>query len=450
MLRSRFAPSPTGLLHVGNARSALLNWAYIKNKGGEFILRIDDTDKERSKKAYENDIKKDLSWLGISWDKTFNQSDRRDIYDKKIQDLKNKRRIYPCFESSEELLLKKKSQLTSGKPPIYDRSSLKLIDKEIDELLKSGKKPHWRFKLDDAKIQWNDLIKGSVSFESKYLSDPVVIREDGSLLYHLPSVIDDIEEEITNIIRGEDHITNTAFHIQIFEALDSKVPSFGHHTFLTDSEGKGFGKRLGSLSIKKIQEDGFENITILNYLLSIGTSINLTKETSIDLLVKNFDITSLSSTSPKFSIDILRLLNKDILQKYNFFDVKNKFNDLGINDVDENFWLFIHNNIEFFYECLEWRNIIFSTSSYNFDNNELLNEAALLLPNEPFNINTWDEWTSLIKIKTGLKGKDLFMPLRKALTGKEKGPELRYLLPLLTKENILKKFNIITQNKDLN
>ena len=444
MLRSRFAPSPTGLLHIGNARSAVLNWAYIKNKGGEFILRIDDTDKERSKKKYENDIKKDLSWLGISWNKTFNQSDRQNIYDKKIQELKDKKRIYPCFETQEELSLKKKSQLTSGKPPIYDRSSLKLTNKEIDELLKSGKKPHWRFKLHDSTIQWNDIIKGKISFESKNLSDPVLIRENGSLLYHLPSVIDDIEEEITNIIRGEDHITNTAFHIQIFEAFDSKIPSFGHHTFLTDNQGKGFGKRLGSLSIQKMKEDGFENITILNYLLSIGSSINLTKEIIIDSLIKNFDIKSLSSSSPKFSIDVLRFLNKNILQKYNFLDVKNKFNESGINDVDENFWLFIQNNIEFFHECLEWRNIIFSTSSYNFDNPEFLKEAALLLPDDPFTINTWDEWILLIKNKTGLKGKDLFMPLRKALTGKEKGPELKYLLPLLTKEKIVKKFNIIS------
>ena len=444
MLRSRFAPSPTGLLHVGNARSAVLNWAYIKSKGGEFILRIDDTDKERSKKEYEENIKRDLRWLGMSWDKTFNQSDRQSIYNKKIQELKDKKIIYPCFETQEELSLKRKSQLTSGKPPIYDRKSLKLTNEEVDVLLKSGKKPHWRFKLNDSTIQWNDIIKGKVSFESKNLSDPVLIREDGSLLYHLPSVIDDIEEEITNIIRGEDHITNTAFHIQIFEALNSKVPSFGHHTFLTDSEGAGFGKRLGSLSVEKLKEDGFENITILNYLLSIGTSKNLTKETEIDFLIKNFDISSLSSASPKFSIDVLKLLNKDILQKYNFSDVKNKFDYLDISDVNENFWLFIQNNIGFFHECLEWREIVFSTSSANSDNSTFLKEAALLLPDEPFDINTWDNWTSLIKDKTGFKGKDLFMPLRIALTGKEKGPELKYLLPLLSKENILKKFNIIT------
>ena len=443
-MRSRFAPSPTGLLHVGNARSAILNWAYIKNQGGEFILRIDDTDKERSKKEFEDDIKKDLSWLGISWDKTFNQSDRQNIYDNRIMELKDKKRIYPCFETSEELMLKKKSQLTAGKPPIYDRSSLKLSNQEIKGLLKSGRKPHWRFKLDDMKIQWNDIIKGIVSFESFNLSDPILIREDGSLLYHLPSVVDDIEEKITNIIRGEDHITNTALHIQIFEALNAKVPLFGHHTFLTDNEGKGFGKRLGSLSIKKMREEGFENITILNYLLSIGTSVNITKEIDINTLVKCFDISNLSSSSPKFSIDVLKLLNKGILQKYKFSDINDKIQSLNIGNLGENFWIFVQNNINFFHECFEWRDIIFSTTCFDSDNPDLLKEAALLIPDGPYDINTWDEWTSLIKKKTGLKGKNLFMPLRKALTGKENGPELKYLLPLLSKENILKKFNINT------
>lgn len=444
MFRSRFAPSPTGLLHVGNARSAVLNWAYIKSKGGQFILRIDDTDKERSKKEYEIGIKKDLSWLGINWDKTFNQSDRLEIYDKGIQKLKMKKRIYPCFESSEELSLKKKSQLTSGKPPIYDRSALNLSDKEINQLLNSGKQPHWRFKLFDQKIEWNDLIKGNVSFDSKNLSDPILIREDGSLLYHLPSVIDDIEEGITDIIRGDDHISNTAFHIQIFEALDSVVPKFGHHPFLTDQEGKGFGKRLGSLSIEKMRLDGFENITLLNYLLSIGSSLNLSKEIKIETLLNTFDISNISTSSPKFSIEILKILNKDILQKYDFLDIKDKILDLGIENINIDFWKFVKNNIDFLKDCLDWKSIITSiNSSSNIDDN-FLNKAAELLPTEPFDHNSWDEWTSLIKEKTGKKGKDLFMPLRVALTGKEKGPELKYLMPLLSKDLILRKFGINT------
>ena len=440
---SRFAPSPTGLIHIGNARSAVLNWAYINNKKGNFILRIDDTDIERSKKEYEEKIKRDLSWLGISWNKSFNQSDRKKIYDQSIEKLKKDNRLYPCFESQEELSLKKKSQLTSGKPPIYDRSSLDLTETEIKNLLQSGKKPHWRFKLENKTIEWNDLIKGKVSFESKNLSDPVLIREDETLLYHLPSVIDDIEEGVSEIIRGEDHISNTAFHIQIFEALNSTIPTFGHHPFLTDENGKGFGKRLGSLSIEKLRDTGFESLTILNYLLSVGTSSNISSETDLTKLINNYNISNISNSSPKFSIEVLKLLNKEILQKYTYSDVKNKFLDLGIN-ADNDFWIFVKNNINFFSECLEWYNIIKTEKSFYIEDKEFLKDAADLLPKEPYTIDSWDEWILEISKKTGKKGKDLFMPLRMALTGKEKGPELKFLLPLLTKNNIMKKLGVIT------
>ena len=442
-LKTRFAPSPTGLLHIGNARSAVINWAYIKNKGGEFILRIDDTDLERSKKEYENKIKENLSWLGLSWSKTFNQSQRKNIYDEKIFLLKKSKKIYPCFESAEELSLKRKTQLLSGKPPIYDRSSLKLTSDQIENLIKKGKTPHWRFKLEEEIIEWQDLIKGKVSFDSKNLSDPVLIREDGRLLYHLPSVVDDVEENITDIIRGEDHITNTAFHIQLFKSLNANIPRFGHHPFLTDEKGKSFGKRLGSLSIQKMYEEGFENLTLLNYLLSIGTSKNLSKEKNVDMLVNNFDINSLASSSPKFSINVLKLLNKDMLQSFDFSDVKQKFFDLNIKDVNEDFWIFVKNNINIFSESLDWFNTINSTEIYIDRSNDYLNLAAELLPEGPFDETTWDIWIDLIKNKTGKKGKDLFMPIRLALTGREKGPELKHLLPLLTKEHILKKLGYI-------
>ena len=441
--KTRFAPSPTGLLHIGNARSAVINWAYIKNKGGEFILRIDDTDLERSKKLYENKIKENLSWLGLSWSKTFNQSQRKNIYDEKILLLKKSKKIYPCFESAEELSLKRKTQLLSGKPPIYDRSSLMLTSDQIENLIKKGKTPHWRFKLEEEIIEWQDLIKGKVSFDSKNLSDPVLIREDGSLLYHLPSVVDDVEENITDIIRGEDHITNTAFHIQLFKSLNAKIPHFGHHPFLTDEEGKSFGKRLGSLSIQRMYEDGFESLTLLNYLLSIGTSKNLSKEKNIDKLVNNFNIDNLASSSPKFSISVLKLLNKDLLQSYDFSDTKKKFIDLNIKDASEDFWIFIKNNINYFSESLDWIKVINSTEIYIQESNDYLNVAAELLPEDPYDETTWDVWTDLIKNKTGKKGKELFMPIRFALTGRGKGPELKYLLPLLTKEHILKKLGNI-------
>ena len=431
--KSRFAPSPTGFLHIGNARSAVLNWAYIKNKGGEFLLRIDDTDLERSKPEFEQAIKEHLDWLGITWSKTFNQSKRQIIYQENISKLKTCNRIYPCFESTEELSLKRKSQLTSGKPPIYDRNALKLTKEEIESNLRQGKKPHWRFKLEDKIIKWHDLIKGEVSFDSKNLSDPILIREDSSLLYHLPSVIDDIEENITDIIRGEDHISNTAFHIQIFEALGSIIPNFGHHSLLTNVQGKGFGKRIGSFSIQNLIDQGFESITILNYLLSIGTSKNISKEKNPDSLIKNFDINLLSTSSPKFLMKELQLLNKNILQSYEFSEINNKFAKFNIKDPTEQFWNFVKNNIDFFSDTYNWWEIVNSKEVYLTEHKDYLKIAAELLPEEPYNINTWTEWTNKINEKTSRKGKNLYMPLRLALTGKEKGPELKYLIPLLKK-----------------
>ncbi len=438
--KSRFAPSPTGLLHVGNARSALLNWVHIKNKNGEFILRIDDTDKEKSKPEFVEAIIEDLRWLGITWSKKFKQSDRKSIYEDKISFLKSSQKLYPCFESTEELALKRKSLLITGKPPIYDRSALKLSNDQINTLINQGKRPHWRFRLEDKIVEWDDLIKGKISFDSKNLSDPILIREDGSFLYHLPSVVDDIEEKITDIIRGEDHISNTAFHIQIFEALSAKTPKFGHHPFLTDEKGKSFGKRIGSLSIKNLRDKGYESITLLNYLLSIGTSKNISKIKDINFLIKKFTINTISSSPPKFSNEVLKFLNKDILQLYEFSEIEEKFKKLNIEIATEEFWSFVKYNIYFFSDTINWWNIVNSDEIYITDQKDFLTIAAEMLPDEPYDFNTWDEWITKIKEKTKKRGKDLFMPLRLALTGRETGPELKYLIPLLKKEQILKKF----------
>ena len=437
--KSRFAPSPTGLLHIGNVRSALINWAHISSLGGEFILRIDDTDKERSKREFENHIKEDLKWLGLNWNKSFNQSDRIDIYNDKIEILKSKKRLYPCFETTEELALKKKSLLMAGKPPIYDRSSLNLNAEEVNSLIKKGKKPHWRFKLEDKTVSWNDLIKGDVNFELKNFSDPILIREDGSLLYHLPSVIDDIEEKITDIIRGEDHISNTVFHIQIFESLESSLPKFGHHPLLKDEKGSSFGKRLGSLSLKSLREKGFENITISNCLLSFGTSENIMKFKNLNLIKDNFKIKNLSNSSSKFSSELLKQINREILQSYEFNEIKDNFKKINLENVNEDFWKFCKNNIDFFSDAIFWWNIINSSEYKQNQESEFLKTAINLLPQEPFDINTWAEWTSKISEKTKRTGKNLYMPLRLALTGLEKGPELRYLMPLLNKDLIKKK-----------
>ena len=357
-MKCRFAPSPTGLLHVGNARSAVLNWAYAKKNNGSFILRIDDTDQTRSSKEFENKIKENLSWLGLDWNKTFNQSERTNLYNSNIEKLKNDGRLYPCFETAEELSLKKKSLLSSGKPPIYDRSSLSLSKDEINKKIKSGLKPHWRFKLEDGIINWNDLIKDQVKFDSKYLSDPILIREDGSLLYHLPSVIDDIDEGITHIIRGEDHISNTAFHIQIFNALGAQPPHFAHHPFLTDQEGKGFGKRIGSLSIENLKSEGYEDISIINYLLNIGSSEDIKPEKKLDNIINNFDIKNISSSSAKFSDNVLKSLNSDLLKIYSYEDIKSKFELLDIKVDSKKLWKFAQHNIEFFKDIENWLSTI--------------------------------------------------------------------------------------------
>jgi len=441
-MKFRFAPSPTGLLHVGNARSAVLNWAYCKKNNGSFILRIDDTDQSRSTKEFEKKIKENLTWLGLNWDKTFNQSDRIDNYALKIEELKKNQRLYPCFETAEELSLKKKSLLSAGKPPIYDRFSLSLTSEEIDEKLKSGQRPHWRFKLDEKIIEWNDLIKGVVKFDSRNLSDPILIREDGSLLYHLPSVIDDIEEEISHIIRGEDHISNTAFHIQIFQALEVSSPEFAHHPFLTDQEGKSFGKRIGSLSIENLQNEGYENIAILNYLINIGSSEDIKPETVLDNVLENFDIKNISNSSAKFSDTVLKSLNSDVLKNYNFEQVHKKIN-IENTEVDlKKLWIFSQNNITFLNDIKNWSKIINSTidiEKHNIPNN-LIKSAIESIPEEPFTYDTWDIWIKSINEKTGLKGRNLFMPLRLILTGKDKGPELKNFLPLLDKQTLLRKF----------
>ena len=444
-MKCRFAPSPTGLIHVGNARSAVLNWAYAKKNNGSFILRIDDTDKNRSTKEFEYKIKENLSWLGLEWNKTFNQSKRTHLYNLNIEKLKNEGRLYPCFETPEELSLKKKSLLSAGKPPIYDRSALYLSKDEISQKINSGIKPHWRFKLDEDLISWKDFIKGEVNFDPKHLSDPILIRENGSLLYHLPSVIDDIDESITHIIRGEDHISNTAFHIQIFKALDSNAPNFAHHPFLTDEEGKGFGKRIGSLSIEHLKTEGYENISIVNYLINIGSSEDIYPETNIDYIINKFDLNNISKSSAKFSKNVLKSLNSDVLKNFNYEEIKPKINLLNKNVDIKKLWKFTQNNIDFIKDVEGWLNTIETTidiGNHNFP--DTLIEAAIeCIPEEPFSYDSWDIWTKSINTKTGLKGKGLYMPLMLILTGKEKGPELKNFLPLLDKQTLLRKFGKI-------
>ena len=439
---TRFAPSPTGNLHIGNARSAILNWIYAKKFNGSFILRIDDTDKERSKEEFTDSIKEDLKWLGVKWEYTFKQSERVENYNKKILELKKLKRIYPCFETPEELSLKRKLLISQGKPPIYDRSSLKLTEVQKEEYIAKGKKPYWRFLINSEKIYWEDLIRGEVNFDPKNLSDPILIRENGSLLYHLPSVVDDITEKITVIIRGEDHVNNTAFHIQLFEALKANSPIFGHHPLLKDEKGKVLGKRLGGFSLKDIKKEGFENLTLLNYLLTIGTSNNLSSDIELSSIIKSFNVKDLARSSPKLNKNDLIKINSDILKKLNFEMVKKKLNNMGISNSTSEFWNFIKNNILLIGESVEWWSIISSQNILYEGDKEFLKECATVLPNEPFNFKTWDEWLFNIKKISTRRGKELFKPLRLALTGKETGPELKSLLPLLSKKQILHRLGV--------
>ena len=373
-MKCRFAPSPTGKIHIGNARSAILNWIFCQKNQGEFVLRIDDTDANRSSKEFETSIKDDLKWLGLNWSYTFNQSSRQHIYNEKIQILKQKKRLYPCFETEEELALKKKSLLSSGKPPIYDRSSLNLSDEEVEKKIESGIQPHWRFKLDHENIGWKDIIKGDVSFDAKNLSDPVLIRADGTLLYHLPSVIDDIEEKITHIIRGEDHIANTAYHIQIFKALESSIPSFAHHPFLVDETGKGFSKRLGSLSIENFRDEGYENISLLNYFLFIGSSSNIDPIKDLNEIVKKFDIQSLSRSSAKFSIESLRNLNENTIKLFTYAEINHKLKDINLNF--RNFW-----------SVADYDEVLFKLKD---DGYREITDYTLLESNPNTNFNIWN------------------------------------------------------------
>ena len=310
----RFAPSPTGELHVGNARTALVNFLFAKSNNGILLLRIDDTDKERSEKKFEESIKNDLLWLGIKWDMMDRQSNRFENYTNAIKILEENGRAYRCYETPEELSLRRKSQLMSGRPPVYDRQALNLTEKDHLKFEKMGKKAHWRFKLIHEDVTWNDMIRGECNYNMSSLSDPVIMREDGKPIYTLASVIDDIDHKITHIIRGEDHVTNSAAQIQLFDALGAKPPKLGHLSLLSGSEGEGLSKRIGSLSLGSIKEKNIENISLVSMLSSIGTSQSITHFGNIDSIIEKFDINNFSRNTAKFDINELFQINQKVFR----------------------------------------------------------------------------------------------------------------------------------------
>ena len=436
---TRFAPSPSGLLHVGNVRTALLNYLVSKKDNGHFILRIDDTDTERSKDKFINNIKQDLNWLGLNYDEYYQQSERIKLYDEAFELLKNKELVYPCFETPDELDKKRKRLIARRMPPVYDRAALKHTKDEIDSFLESGKKPHWRFKLSNKKITFDDLIRGEVNVDLAAQSDPVLKREDGDYLYNLPSVVDDIEMNITHIIRGEDHITNSGIQIEIFNALDSGIPIFGHNSLLVSESGEPFSKRNSAASINQLREDGIDPNAINSLNASIGSSVDIEAYNSLNLLAQKFEITSLGRAPARYSNDQLYKLNSELLSNYDFEKIISLLGD-NKGSFNREFWDCIKQNISNISEVLEWIRVIDDPINVNTDiDYEYLNIAQDLLPNEPWNTETWDQWVLKIKEKTQRKGKDLFMPIRLALTGKTKGPELNKLILLMGYNKVMER-----------
>ena len=438
MTKVRFAPSPTGYLHIGNFRTALINFLFAKNKHGHFMLRIDDTDDERSLQKYEDAIKEDLSWVGINWDSLEKQSSRLSYYDQALQKLLDKKRAYPCFETAEELSLKRKKQLSSGKPPIYDRSSLNLSDSDIADFKAKGKSPHYRFLLDHTDVNWNDLVKGISQYNMSNLSDPVIIREDGRVIYTLASVVDDIDFGVTDILRGEDHMTNSAAQIQLFEALESLPPNLGHLSLLTDISGAGLSKRMGSISLRDLKDEGFQPMAISSLLSKIGTSDAVEIFRDINQIISDFDISKFGKSKPKFDKNELRGLNSKFFKMLDFSDISNQLEKFNFK-ISSDFWELVKGNIENLEELELWWNIIYGNIEPIYNNVNFLNTALETLPEGNFDKNTWTNWTSILMKETGRKGKELYNPIRMCLTGQNKGPEMATLVLLMGREKVLER-----------
>jgi glutamyl-tRNA synthetase len=432
MTRVRFAPSPTGHIHIGNARTAFFNFLFAKKNGGSFVLRFDDTDLERSREEYAQGIETDLRWMGIAPDLIVRQSQRFALYDAAAQKLKEMGRLYPCYETADELDRRRKRQIARGVPPVYDRAALKLTDEERAALEAQGRKAHWRFKLEERTMHWNDLVRGESHIEAGSLSDPVLIREDGTYLYTLPSVVDDIDLGITHVIRGEDHVTNTAVQIQLFETLAGKSPIFGHHNLLTTASGEGLSKRSGALSIASLRQAGIEPLAIAALATLTGSSDAVQPVASLQELGGLFDLSHVSRGAARFDENELATLSARTLHAMAFADVSERLVEAGVSGAKaEAFWLAVRGNLETFSDVREWWRVVEQSSDPVIEDADYCIAALALLPDEPYDAQTWSRWTGAIKEQTGRKGKMLFHPLRLALTGKESGPELAQLLPLI-------------------
>jgi glutamyl-tRNA synthetase len=445
--RVRFAPSPTGRLHIGNIRTATLNWLFARKVGGSFLLRLDDTDTERSTEAFAQAIREDLAWLGLTWDGEERQSSRTARYHEVANNLKAAGILYPCFETEEELDRRRKRQLAMHRPPIYDRAALKLSEEEIAANIAAGKTPHWRFKLPNMAagtglapqptlISWIDLIRGDQTVDLGSLSDPVLIRADGTFLYTFTSVVDDIDFSITHIVRGEDHVTNTGVQLALFTAFGVTPPAFGHHSLLIGADGNALSKRLGALSVQSFRDEGLEPMAVLCHAALVGTSDSIEPYTTRDALAEMLSFDKISKAPGRFDLEELKNLNAKLLHKLDYADVADRLAALGVTG-GEAFWMAVRGNLVVFSDAAKWWSVVAGDIAAVIEDRTFLAKAAELLPDEPWNDETWGTWTGVLKAETGAKGRALFHPLRLALTGEEAGPELKMLLPLIGRHRAL-------------
>lgn len=437
MTTVRYAPSPTGRLHLGNARPALLNWLFAKARSGTYILRLDDTDTARSTAAFAAAIEEDLAWLGVTPDLKVRQSDRTALYDAARDRLIASGRLYPAYETEEELEIKRGRARLLGRPPIYDRSALNLTEDQKARYEAEGRRPHWRFRLDGRPVHFDDMIKGPQTVNTASMSDPVLIRADGSYLYTLPSVVDDIDLRVTHVIRGEDHVSNTGTQIEIFEALGGHVPFFAHHNLLTGAEGEGLSKRIGSLSLGELRDTGYEPMAVAIMATLTGTSLPLVPYPDLAAVGVALDLSQVSLGSARFDPAELDSLNARILHEMPYERAKPRLTALGLDT--EPLWLALRSNLSRFGDIVDLASLVSGpvTPIVADEDRDFLAQARELLPAEPWDETTWSNWTAALKGATGRKGRALFHPLRLALTGREQGPELKSLLPLLGRKACL-------------
>ena len=431
----RFAPSPTGYLHLGNARVAVVNWLFARRYGGRFVLRIDDTDRERSEPAYEQAIREDLAWLGLGWDAVLRQSGRGELYAAAFAKLKSAGQVYACYETADELGAARERQRAQGAPPRYDRRALRLSEPERAAAEAAGRRPYWRLRLPDAEFAFDDLVLGPRRFLAHDLSDPVLLREDGSATYLFASALDDAELGISHVIRGEDHVTNTALQLAVLQALERPPPQFAHLPLIGDAAGRQFSKRLGDLSLRALREQGVEPLAIVATLAALGTAEAPDPATSMDRLVAGFALDAYGRAAPKVLVDDLPRFSAAVLHHLPFPEVASRLREQGLGGIDAAFWDAIRGNLAKLEDARLWWEVCSRPLRPEVTDRELLSAAADHLPQDLE--AGFAGWIEALKAATGRKGKALFHPLRLALTGRERGPELKHLLPLLGRERAL-------------